>query len=149
MRNYKNKNGFTLLEILLVVGIIAILAGIVIIAINPSKQLADTRNAQRKSDVLTILNAVYQYTLDPGHTLDDLLIPSNDTCNAAESGDAYDLTPFLVGDEATYLTSIPLDPSTGDAENSLSRYFVDTGVVPGRVTVCAPDAENTTIQVTR
>ena len=58
------KQGFTLLEILLVVGIISILAGIVILAINPTKQLGDTRNAQRRSDVLTILNAVYQYSID-------------------------------------------------------------------------------------
>src|SRR6185369_3970416 len=63
LRNTR-QGGFTLLEVLLVVAIIAILAGIVIIAINPGKQLGDTRNAQRQADVTTILNAVYQYALD-------------------------------------------------------------------------------------
>ncbi len=64
MRSKANARGFTLLEILLVVAIISILAGIVIVAINPAKQLGDARNAQRRADVSTILSAVYQYVID-------------------------------------------------------------------------------------
>src|SRR5690348_3098108 len=58
------QRGFTLLEVLLVVAVIAILAGIVIIAINPGKNLGDARNSQRQADVTTILNGLYQYLLD-------------------------------------------------------------------------------------
>ena len=58
------RRGFTLLEILLVVGIIAILAGIVIVAINPSRQLATVRNTQRVSDLKQIYNAMTQYYID-------------------------------------------------------------------------------------
>jgi prepilin-type N-terminal cleavage/methylation domain-containing protein len=60
----KKNKGFTLLEILLVIAIISILAVIVILALNPSKQLADTRNSQRRSDIKTLANAVYQYSID-------------------------------------------------------------------------------------
>ena len=62
-KRLKSKKGFTLIEVLLVVAIIAILAGIVILAVNPAKQLADTRNAQRRADVNTIINAAYQLSL--------------------------------------------------------------------------------------
>lgn len=58
----KNK-GFTLIELLLVIGIIGILAAIVIVAINPSKQLCDARNAKRAVTEREIRNAINQYVI--------------------------------------------------------------------------------------
>lgn len=52
------KSGFTLLEILLVIGIIAVLAAIVIIAINPSKMLARARDTERKVDIAEVNKAL-------------------------------------------------------------------------------------------
>ena len=56
--------GFTLIEILVVIGIIAILATIVIIAINPARQFAQARNTDRTSSVNAILNAIGQRIAD-------------------------------------------------------------------------------------
>jgi type IV pilus assembly protein PilA len=142
-----NQKGFTLLEILLVVALLAILAGIVILAINPGKQLADTRNAQRRVDVNTILNAVYQYTLDNNGTLPSTITTSataicktGGTCTGL-----IDLSVLTTNEK--YITSMPYDPSSSTA-NSTNYNILKTA--NGRINVSAPGAENSaTISVTR
>ncbi len=143
----KNLKGFTLVEILVVVALIAILAAITIIAINPAKNFADARNTQRSSDVAEILSAVTQYTGEQGHQLSDLgTIP---LCSAtpAEIGTSdVDLSTRLV---PTYLVAIPFDPSTGDAADT--HYTIcTTSASAGRIQITAPDAEaGKTISVER
>lgn len=157
--NRLNKNGFTLLEMLLVVAAIGILAGIVILALNPAKQLGDTRNAQRKSDVATILNAVYQYSIDnngsfpsgidsvagSSQVLGTAATGCDSTCTADTTvGACVDLTSDLV---SAYLVAIPQDPTTGTTTNS--DYYVNK-LGSGRLTVGACDPEQSaTIEITR
>ncbi len=148
MQNQKNKKGFTLIEILLVVATIAILAGIVILAINPSKQLGEARNAQRRADINTILNAVYQYSLDHNGSL-----PSSITTTATEICKTGGTCTGLISlsdltTSETYLTAIPSDPSGGCNTNGVCYRIMKTG--NGRVTVSAPGAEQgATISATR
>ena len=141
-----SKKGFTLLEILLVVGIIAILAGIVILAINPTKQLGDTRNAQRRSDVLTILNAVYQYSIDNNGTIPAGIIVTGgctSTANEIRNGSStasVNLYSALVAGAAssTYLVAIPHDPLATSTLDDLGSGYGIAKTSSGRVTVCAP-----------
>lgn len=137
MINTTNQKGFTLLEILLVVAAIAILAGIVILAINPSKQLADTRNAQRQADVNTILNAAYQYAVDNNGTIPAAITTTQtEICRTASCSGLIDLGVLTANQK--YIVAIPADP-TGSSTNGAGYEIVKSA--NGRITVSAPDAE--------
>lgn len=148
----RSRNGFTLIEILLVVAAIGILAGIVILAINPNKQLGDTRNAQRRADVTTILNAVYQYSIDSNGTIPaGITTSAQEICNTGiapatcTGASLVDLSVLTASEK--YVVSIPKDPTTATV-NSAKYTILKTA--NNRITVAAPDAESSaTISATR
>ena len=156
---FRPQKGFTLLEILLVVAAIGILAGIVILAINPAKQLSDTRNAQRRANVNTILNAVYQYAIDnngnfpsPGYASSTIGTTTAEICKSGvasttcAASNLIDLSALTLNEK--YLTAIPQDPNGNCNVNGVCYEILRTA--GGRITVWAPDAENSaTIRVTR
>jgi prepilin-type N-terminal cleavage/methylation domain-containing protein len=146
--------GFTLLEVLLVVAIIAILAGIVIIAINPSKNLADTRNAQRQQDVATILDAVYQYALDNNGVIPATITTTpTEMCKtgAGSCTSLIDLTSVTTSGK--YIASLPIDPQCPTNCNANGNgYKISKDVTTGRVTITNSGInveQSKTISVTR
>lgn len=123
------------MEILVVIGIIAILAAIVIVAINPSRQFAQARNAQRESNVSTILEAIGQNIADNKGTFtcSGATITSTAT-NIGTAGSNIDFSTCLV---PTYIpSSVPFDPDGGAAGDTLYTVAKDA---LGRFTVCSPE----------
>lgn len=136
------QKGFTLIEILIVIGIIAVLAAIVLVAINPARQFAQANNTQRQSNVAAILNAIGQYSIDHKGEL-----PSD-----VDSG-AEEITVDLCNDLVpTYLPALPTDPLSDSEGSSITNCAsVGTGKIEyqietdsdNRVTVSAPNTEDT------
>jgi type IV pilus assembly protein PilA len=141
--------GFTLIEILIVIGIIAILAAIVIVAINPAKQFAQARNTQRESNVNTILNAVGQRMADNKGVFEGTFTVGSDTYHCDElPTTATDITDndgtSALGDSSgdlgclvpTYVPALPTEPTPNGDDYTVE--LLDNG----RVKVCAPEAAN-------
>lgn len=146
IKNKSATRGFTLIEILVVIGIIAVLAAIVVVAINPARQFAQARNTQRESNVNTILNAVGQNVVDnKGVALSATTCsgisntPSSTATNIGTGTGLVNLTCLV----PTYISSaIPFDPDGGTPADTLYTIKEES---TGRYTVCAPKHTETAI----
>jgi prepilin-type N-terminal cleavage/methylation domain-containing protein len=149
----KNKSGFTLVELLVVIGIIATLAIVVFVALNPAKRFQDARNARRSTDVDTILSAVHQYIVDNAGSLPAGIGATASQIGSCVTGGAtpctgaaaacVDLAATLGSNK--YLKTNPIDPQ-GTAATTGYSISKDANNL---FTITACSAEGTTINITR
>ena len=144
------KKGFTLIEPLVVIGVLAILLTIVLVAINPARQFSQSNNTKRRSDVNALLNGIHQFAADNRGVL-----PAGITDTAQNISDvAADLCADLVPD---YLAALPVDPLTNAGASVTdcaaaydTNYQVVKSATNNRITVTAGAAElNEVISVVR
>lgn len=150
--------GFTLLEILLVVAMLAILVGSIVAAVNPAVQLAEARDAKRHQDVNALAEAFLQYYSRHGSYPENL--PASDAvcyglytnssfsiCSEGYQCGGFSIADTLVGEGfITEIPQDPIDPSQTNPEYSGYLAFKNSN---GHVRVCAPFAETEQISVIR
>jgi prepilin-type N-terminal cleavage/methylation domain-containing protein len=112
----KAKQGFTLIEILIVVAIIAILASVVLIGLGPTQQAG--RDARRLSDLRQVQNGLELYYNKCGYYPGDT--QAGAACGAHVATTGYGIpgaaSPKLVGALPATLvgvSSLPNDPTSG------------------------------------
>lgn len=142
-----------MVELLVTIGVVAILMSIVLVALNPEKQFRSAREAKRMADVSVILNATSQYLVD--HKTQDVLQKDNISRYIAAGNykGRWDLSPKPVQEPninlceiltPRYSANLPSDPSleteVEDCQNYDSGYML-TVSPSGRVIVSAPYSE--------
>lgn len=135
----RGKEGFTLLELLIVIAILVVLAGVALLVLNPAETLKRSRDAQRISDLTTLKSAVSLYlTATTSSTIYLAGAASNDGCK--------DSTSYGSGDKIYYsypssspgasITDSTLDggsasvPASVQAANTDLRKVDATGWLP-------------------
>lgn len=137
------KKGFTLVEMLLVVVIIAILTAIVLVAISPARQIAQANNTKRRADVTTLLNAISEFIVDNG------VLPTSQESilNNVEKNMSIGAGNVDICDEIVpkYIAELPFDPTNTNAYfTSCNDYNLEYNIKLDqfdRVTIIAPDAQ--------
>jgi prepilin-type N-terminal cleavage/methylation domain-containing protein len=145
-----HKKAFTLIELIIVIAIIAILAAAIFVAIDPARRLHESRNATRRTDVATILDALLKYQADNNgihySTVESLSgglffgIGTNLSCSDTDCG-SKTIQGGCVNLSAlpdNYLANIPFDPLTGN--DGYTDYYLGR-MTGGALTVGACDVE--------
>ena len=126
----RKRQGFTIVELLIVIVVIAILAAISIVAYTGIQQRA--RDSQRDSDIATIVKALEMYYIDngrfpPGSGGTGVI---NASWSTTANGSWDNLAAYLVPD---YISEMPADPvSTANANpqtlgNLNYAYYSNSG----------------------
>lgn len=154
MRKVKDLKGFTLIEILIVIGLIAILAAVTIIALNPTASFASARNSERNTEIAQLFNAINRGVVAGAisqtgivNTSTAAALPSCNSTTAPSNGVSASFLNITHTITPGYLAQVPTDPSTNNPQ-----YLVCYQVAGGtNLTIYAPVTESggTLVQLSR
>ncbi|OGD86826.1 hypothetical protein A2Z23_03270 [Candidatus Curtissbacteria bacterium RBG_16_39_7] len=135
--NPHETKGFTLMELLLTLGIFSILASVILAAINPGKIMGRGRDAVRKSDLQALSRAIEAYWTTHVATLPDTGQTRTSTTGTGGSPNDADGGGWISADLRAEMKTIPVDPINngsnwyqyyGDPAAGSSKFKLQTPV---------------------
>ena len=131
-QNHKvTRKGFTLLEVLLVIAAIGILAAIVLVAINPNRQINQARQAAISSEKNAIEKALQQRLIDTGAYPSSIDGVQRKICSSTVTADCIDITTDLA---PTYISGIPTGATYTVARSNDGRVYVNPSTTAANLT---------------
>jgi prepilin-type N-terminal cleavage/methylation domain-containing protein len=148
----RNQKGFTLIELLIVMAIIGTLVTIVIVAVDPVRQIRNSQDAKRRSDLQALKTALQIFYNDHGYypTTASFGAPGKCWYNSAGSNGTFAADCSGAGTNTIYIRSVPSDPSSSSlaygyvanpsgCDNSSS---ICTGYVVGAILALPPNNDD-------
>ncbi len=163
MTSHQGK-GFTLIELIIVIGILVVLAAVVVVVLNPAELLKQARDSRRISDLNSIKSAIGFYlanasapsfvaggpfsTANATCSFTTCTVPSSGITSVAGTGwVGVDLTSLPAGLKSP-LAAYPLDPSNAGtgvgAVNLQYAWKGDTSTLVFKLTAAMESAKFTT-----
>lgn len=149
MKKLFTSRGFTLLELIIVIGVLAILSLLVLMVVNPLEQFRKANDARRKDDLSQIQRGLEQYYQDNG------AYPTGYQANVGGQVVSEITNPQLTpipwgGSWSPYMNVIPNDPSSNRTYVYVStgqKYWLYTSLERGGKDVQACKSTDNSCQI--